>query len=290
EELVQARHALVSAREPEAQREHLGERVEVPRTDSKPRGSALEKWRNAMRQRRSQHRLSAAARAHQRQARRRGFLDGFRERGQFGRASFEAAWRGREIDGRHGWGEGTPNELSRPRRARDRCSGFARRTPVPVINLESDSRETEGLPGHLARSLARARCTNVQTHSLVAEADARSASRLADFAFVIAMSSRAVFMRFRGICRNPHCAPSAKKSDPNCVLVSLYRVEPSSRRWRRRERFVGVSRHCPRARHHPEVFFFDNNASRKSDRICATRTPTPGVVETIQSQRGSAAK
>jgi hypothetical protein len=81
-----------------------------------------------------------------------------------------------------------------------------------------------------------------------------------------------------------------KKPDPNCVLASLYRIERSSLL-----AFAPrVSRACPRAlgarAHHLEVFFFDNNASRKSDRICATRTPTPGVVETIQSQRGSAAK
>ena len=76
----------------EAQREHLAQRVKAPRGNAEPIDAAAECGAQPMTERRRQHRLAAAARTDERDARRSRCIDRARERLQLGFTALHSDW------------------------------------------------------------------------------------------------------------------------------------------------------------------------------------------------------
>ncbi len=91
-----ANESTTLARRAEAQREHLGQRAEVPCTDAKPVHPAGEVLGEAMGERRGEDRFSAPAGAHERETGGRRCEHGARERGQLCGAPLEPPRGGRK--------------------------------------------------------------------------------------------------------------------------------------------------------------------------------------------------
>ena len=87
------------ARRAQAQRDHLQQRAMIPVADAEPGGAAGKARADPVRQRRCQHRLAAAAAAHQRQPRGRRAVERRRQRRELGAAPAQARPR-RQIEQR----------------------------------------------------------------------------------------------------------------------------------------------------------------------------------------------
>ena len=90
------------ARRAVPEREHLGQRPEVPGADAKPVDVLREPSSQPVSQGAREHRLAAAARAHESEPGGTRGVDGPGEGRELAGAAFEAAGRGREVEGTQG--------------------------------------------------------------------------------------------------------------------------------------------------------------------------------------------